>query len=128
MLHITFNVHLVLSGSAWSPSDFICSPLTGQKRFCIHTVSWLLLGFVLLSEASKEQVVFNAYTLDCGHPTLKYRSLHSPMSYSGLNSCVRGRSEGSFSIQSFAPPECMFSKSLQKQGLNFTTDATSHLF
>jgi len=66
MLHITFDMHLVLSGSAWSPNDFIHSHLSGQKRFCIDVASWLLLLYVLLSEASKEQLVCTVYTLECG--------------------------------------------------------------
>lgn len=79
MLHITFNMHLVLSRSAWSPSDFICSHLTREKRFFTEVVSWLPLFYVLPSESSKEQLVCNAYILDGGHLTLKYCSLHSPV-------------------------------------------------
>lgn len=82
--------------------------------------------YVLISDASKEQLVCNAYTLDCGHPTLKYCSLLSPMFHHGLNSCVRDF-RALFFIRSFAPPEYMF-QSLQQQGLNFTTDATSRVF
>lgn len=111
MLHITFSMHLVLSGSAWSPSDFSHSRITGQKRFCIHVASWLLLFYVLLSEDSEEQLVCDAYTLDCGHPTVRHCSSQAPMAYSGLNSYVRGRFQGSLSIQSFAPPQYKFSKS-----------------
>lgn len=123
MLHITFNMHLVLSMTAWSPSDFICSYLTWKKRFCIDVVNWQLLVCVPLSEAC------SAFALNCGHPTLKYGSLHSPLSYSSLNYCINGRFQGSFSIWSFPLPEYMFSNvSLQQQWLNFTTDATSHLF
>lgn len=108
MLHITLNVHLVLPASAPSPSDLICSHLTRQKRFCINVANWLLLVYVLLSEASKEQVVCNEFALNCGHPTLKYCSLHSLMSYTGLNYCINGRFQDSFSAWSFAPPEYVF--------------------
>lgn len=69
MLHITFNTDLVLSGSAWSPSGSICSHLTAQNWFCLGVVTSLQLFDVLLSEASKEQLVCNACSLDCGQPT-----------------------------------------------------------
>lgn len=95
MLHITFNMHVVLSASAQSPSDFICSHLTQQKRFCTD-VNWQLRVYVLLSESSKEWVVCSAFALNCGHLTLKYCSLHFPVSYSSLNYCIKWLISGFF--------------------------------
>lgn len=77
--------------------------------------------FLKLARKAK---VCNAFALNCGHPTLKYGSLPSPVSYSSLNYCINGRFQGSFFVRSFPPPEHMFlNVSLQKQWLNFTTDA-----
>lgn len=57
---------------------------------------------------ARNRWVCKAFTLNCGHPTLKYCSLHSAVSYTGLNYCINGRFQGSFSIWSFAPPEYVF--------------------
>lgn len=67
MLHITFNMHLVLSASAQPPATSSV-PISLGKRFCID-VNWQLLVYVLLSEDSKEWVVCKAFALNCGHPT-----------------------------------------------------------